>query len=171
MWWKKPAAALFLGWRKNERREWQSAMEELPSPSLPTEPKETYDRLGMMLEVPYLQCTWATLLYLAFFQPVLIPKQLQQTLLLFPIALAVTVFCYFMGVFYAALVCTCLLICLVKVLRGIKMQTEIGAFSFSEKRDCISVSACTRKANRKTDTFCVFRGGGGKRVNLLLWLQ
>lgn len=32
----------------------------------------------------------------AFFQPVLIPKQLQQTLLLVPIALAVTVFCYSM---------------------------------------------------------------------------
>lgn len=104
----------------------------------------------------------------AFFLPVLISKQLQQTLLPFPIALAVTVFCYD---FHAALVCACLLICLVKLLRGMKMQTEIGAFPFSEERNCISISACTRKANRKTDTFCVFRGGGGERVNLLLLLQ
>lgn len=51
------------------------------------------------------------------------------------------------------------------------MQTEIEVFPFSEKRDCISVSACTRKASRKTDMFCVFRGGGGERVNLLLLLQ
>lgn len=51
------------------------------------------------------------------------------------------------------------------------MQAEIGAFPFSEERNCISISACTRKANRKTDTFCVFRGGGGERVNLLLLLQ
>lgn len=51
------------------------------------------------------------------------------------------------------------------------MQTEIEAFPFSEKRDCISISACTRKANRKTDTFCVFRGGGGERANPLLLLQ
>lgn len=32
-------------------------MEELSSLSLPTEPKETDDRLGMVLEVPYLQYT------------------------------------------------------------------------------------------------------------------
>lgn len=107
----------------------------------------------------------------AFLQPVLIPKQLQQTLLLFSTALAVPVFGYFMGFSNAVLVYTCLLICLVKLLRGIKMQTEIGVFPFSEKRDCISISACTRKANRKTDTFCVFRGGGGERANLLLLLQ
>lgn len=105
----------------------------------------------------------------AFFQPVLIPKQLQQTLLLFPLPWQSVFFVILWG-FYAALVCTCLLICLVKLLGGIKMQTEIGVFPFSEKRDCISVSACTRKANRKTDMFCVF-GGGGERVNLLLLLQ
>lgn len=39
----------------------------------------------------------------AYFLPVLISKQLQQTLLPFPVALAVTVFCYD---FHAALVCT-----------------------------------------------------------------
>lgn len=99
----------------------------------------------------------------AYFLPVLISKQLQQTLLPFPVALAVTVFCYD---FHAALVCTCFLICLVKLLRGMKMQPEIEAFPFSKKRDCISISACTGKANRKTDTFCVFRGGDGERVNL-----
>lgn len=99
----------------------------------------------------------------AYFLPVLISKQLQQTLLPFPVALAVTVFCYD---FHAALVCTCFLICLVKLLRGMKMQPEIEAFPFSKKGDCISISACTGKANRKTDTFCVFRGGDGERVNL-----
>lgn len=106
----------------------------------------------------------------AFFQPVLIPRQLQQTLLFFPLRWQSLFFVILWG-FYAALVCTCLLICLVKLLRGIKMQTEIGAFPLSEKRDCIRVSACTRKANRKTDMFCGFRGGGGERVNLLLLLH
>lgn len=39
------------------------------------------------------------------------------------------------------------------------MQTEIEAFPFSERRDCISSSACTRKANRKT----CFMGLGGRK--------
>lgn len=47
------------------------------------------------------------------------------------------------------------------------MQTEIEAFPFSERRDCISISACTRKANRKT-CFMFFEGVGEEGVNVLL---
>lgn len=59
-----------------------------------------------------------------------------------------------------------LLICLVKLLRGIKMQTEIETFPSSVTRDCISASACTGRANRK---ICfMFSRGGWRRSGFLL---
>lgn len=103
-----------------------------------------------MLEVAYIQRTW----HVCFFQPILISKQLQQTLLPFPVELAV-VFCYS---FNAAAVCTCLLICLVKLLRGIKMQTEIDTFPFF-REERLHQYLCLHKESKQEDIFHVFWGG------------
>jgi len=59
-----------------------------------------------------------------------------------------------------------LLICLVKLLRGIKTQMEIEAFPFAERRDCISVSAGTRE-RKQEDMFYLFEEGGWKKSEIL----
>lgn len=80
----------------------------------------------------------------------------------FPIELAAVVLCY---TFNASSVCTCLFffsICLVRLLRGMELQTETEAFPFLVRRDCIAICAWTRKANRKIRVVLLV-GEGGER--------
>lgn len=75
-----------------------------------TEPRETDDRLRTVLDPLHPCRCWNLPTYsvpgvFAFFQPILIFKQLQWILLPFPVELTVVIFCY--G-YNAASVCTCL---------------------------------------------------------------